>query len=145
MATTTEMRNFKETIMGDMPKIFSSTPMPDLKMLGLHLMTKVIPTMAKEGDVAFAWHFRLKNVAVYNQAEYTTETDNYKKNKLTKDDGDTTWFYDWKVGDKTRRCVMTTEIWYPKDKDMPTSPIAYLMGQMFGSGLHVVKCVFQDV
>ena len=141
------MKDLKQHILNvSPPRIYSNYPMPDLKSLGVHLLAKVIPAMDKNGDVAFAWFWRMNQMGVYNQQEYDTETTMYQKeHKMLKDNGDTTWCYEFKKGDKKRRCVMTTEIWYKKDEEHRTSPIALLLNQYFAAGLHIVKCRFEDV
>ena len=144
MAATATMNDFKKMVMGHQPKVFSPTPMPDPKHLGTFLMTKVIPSMWKK-DVAFGWHFVMKDVFVYDADEYRIETNNYKEHNCVKTDGDQTWVYEWKFHGKTRRCIMTTEIWYEEGKDYPLSPVAILFGQMFGNGFHIVKCQWEEV
>lgn len=140
------MNDFKQHILTlEPPRIYSPTPMPDLKHLGIHLLAKVIPTMDTNGDIAFGWLWRMNQVGVYNKNEYETETTMYKdKLKMKKDDGDTIWFYEFKKGDKKRRCVMTTEIWYMKNEQHNTSPIAILFNQYLAAGLHITKCRFED-
>ena len=141
------MENLKDKVINFKgPNVYSSTPLPDIKYVGVFLLAKVIPAMDAEGDVAFCWHWGLNDIAKYNKEEYETETTMYKKqHKMKKDDGETTWFYDFKKGDKKRRCVMTTEIWYNPKKDAPLSPFAMLFGQYFGNGYHITKCRFEDV
>jgi len=140
------MNDFKQHVMKlSPPRIFSEYPMPDIKHLGIHLLAKVIPKMDDQGDVAFAWLWRLNDVGLYNQKEYETETTMYQKeHKLKKDEGDTTWCYEYKKGDKKRRCVMTTEIWYNPKENHRTSPIALLFNQYLAAGLHITKCRFED-
>ena len=65
------------------------------------------------------------------------------RHKLKKTDGDTTWFYEFKNGSKNRRAIITTEIWYKEDAYHNTSPIALLLNQFFGAGLHICKVKFE--
>jgi hypothetical protein len=149
--TTTKARDFKKhALESEFPKFFiagAEEMPPDLRRMGVFIMTRVIPSMDALGDVAFAWHFAGKDISVYNQNEYTMETTNYRRKfNMVVNKGDTTWFFDFKNKDgKQRRCIMTTEIWFKKDEDFATSPIALLFGQMFGAGLHITKCRFEDV
>jgi hypothetical protein len=150
--TTAKACDFKKHVLEyESPKFFiagaEDMPPTNLRHMGVFIMTRVIPSMDAHGDVAFAWHFAGKDITVYNQNEYTMETTTYrKKYKMVVNKGDTTWFFDFKNKDgKQRRCIMTTEIWFKKDEDFATSPIALLFGQMFGAGLHITKCRFEDV
>jgi len=96
-------------------------------------------------EVAFAWLWARKDVVVYNQKEYDDETTMYRlKHNMVKADGDTTWFYEFKKDGKKRKTILTTEIWYKKDTDHATSPIALLFGQFFSAGLHITKVKFED-
>jgi hypothetical protein len=117
----------------------------DPRHLGVYLLTIVIPEMYRTGEVAFAWAWAKKDVCVYNQAEYDQETAVYlKKHNMQKDDGDTTWFYEFKKDGKKLKAIMTTEIWFKEDASHNTSPIALLLGQFFGAGLHIVKVKFEE-
>ena len=135
-----QVMNFKGIIITPNQKI------ADPLHLGIHILTKVIPVMDKMNEVAFAWHWRAEDVCVYNQEEYQTETNNYVKNhKMKKVDGDTEWFYVFKNKDgKMRKATITTEIWFNKSKDWKLSPIAVLLAQWFGAGLHICKVKFED-
>ena len=146
-ATATATSDLKEHILkGSFPRIFSSTPMPDPKHLGVYLLTKVIPVMEGNGEFAFVWHWANKDVAVYSEAEYTAETGNYKsRHKMECSAGDTVWHYDYTFKGKKRRCIITTEIWYKPDTDHAVSPIALIFGQFMGNGLHFAKCRWEDV
>lgn len=139
--------DLKERVLkGSFPRIFSSTPTPDLKSLGVFLLTKVIPQMEDNGEVCFVWNWRCQDVAAYTQADYNTETGNYKtKHKMECVLGDTVWHYDYTFKGKKRRCVITTEIWHKPGSEHSLSPIAMLFGQMFGNGLHFAKCRWEDV
>jgi hypothetical protein len=138
------MSDLKEQVMNFKTRCYGAEADP--RHLGVFLLTKVIPTMDGDGDVAFAWAWAKKDVCVYSQKEYDGETAMYqKKHKMTKTDGDTTWFYEFKnKNGKKRKAVMTTEIWFKEDADFATSPIALLLGQFFGAGLHIVKVKFED-
>lgn len=139
-----KMSDLKEQVINFKTKIFGHCP-ADPRHLGIHLLTKVIPSMDGNGDVAFAWAWAKNDVCVYNQEEYDGETKMYRtKHKMVKTDGDTTWFYDFKKGDKKRKAIITTEIWYKENADHNTSPIAILLGQFFGAGLHIAKVRFED-
>lgn len=153
MSATATNAKMSEKRTGDLKKqvvefktmIYGNCP-ADPRLLGIHLLTKVIPAMDGTGDVAFAWGWAKNDVVVYNQSEYDTETGMYaKKHKMKKDDGDTEWHYEFKKGDKKRRAVITTEIWYKPNGNHNTSPIAILLGQFFGAGLHIAKVRFEDV
>jgi len=138
------MSDLKEQVINFKTKIFGSCPI-DPRFLGIQLLTSVIPRMDGNGDMAFAWMWAKNDVALYNQKEYDEETKMYRtKHKMIKNNGDTTWFYDFKIGEKKRRAIITTEIWFKKDEDHATSPIALLMGQFFGAGLHISKVRFED-
>ena len=139
--------DFKKRVLSDnFPTIYTNTKMPDPKHLGVYLMTKVIPVMDERNEYAFGWFWAREDVGVYSKEEYTTETNMYKTtHKMKCAPGDTTWYYDYKVGDKKRRCIMTTEIWYKPRANHNVSPIAILFAQFMGAGLHIVKCKFEDV
>lgn len=144
-SSSSKMEDMKKAFLGDLPRVFVNGDFPDLRRLGVYLLTNVIPKMDEGGDVAFAWLWARKDVGVYNQKEYDTETATYQtKWKMEKTDGDTTWVYEFKKGDKKRRCIVTTEIWFTKKGDHSLSPIAVLFRQMFGNGLHIAKCRFED-
>lgn len=144
------MRDFKKHIVDyKQPRFFvadASQLPPDLRHMGIFLLTKVIPQMDAEGDMAFYWAWAAKDIGVYNQSEYDEETRRYKKeHKMKMSKGDTTYFYEFKNKDgKMRRCILTTEIWFKEDEHHRLSPVAMLMGQMFGNGLHITKCRFED-
>ena len=139
------MCDLKEQVLNFKTKIHGYCP-ADPRHLGVYLLTKVIPMMDGTGDVAFAWAWAKNDVGVYNQSEYDGETKMYRKqHKMKKTDGDTTWFYEFKNKDgKKRRALITTEIWFKEDADHNTSPIAILLGQFFGAGLHISKVKFED-
>ncbi len=138
-----KMSDLKEQVINFKTKIYGGSGVCP-RTLGVILLTKVIPRMFAVGDVAFGWHWAANDVGVYNQAEYDAETKNYRtKHKMMKNDGDTTWFYDFKNGDKKVRAIITTEIWFKKDEDHNTSPVAILLGQFFGAGLHLAKVRFE--
>ena len=141
------MMDFQKHVMTFKMKVFTNSPIPDPKNLGIHMMTEAIPKMRLKGDMAFAWHWVGNDVCLYNQKEYDDETDSYKKKGLKKAEGDTTWFYDWVEGKSIKKCraVMTTEIWFKEGADHNTSPFAILFGQMFGAGLHITKVRFEDL
>ena len=136
-------QDLKEQVLNFKTKCYGGVA-ADPRHLGVYLLAKVIPAMEDSGDVAFAWHWANKDVCVYNQSEYDTETGNYRKLKMKKDDADTTWTYTFKKGDKNRKAIITTEIWYKKNADHNTSPIALLFGQFFAAGLHIAKVRFED-
>ena len=140
-----QMSNLKEQVINYKTKIFGACP-ADPRSVGVYLLTKVIPAMDGNGDVAFAWAWAKNDVCVYNQAEYDGETTMYRtKQKMVKTDGDTTWFYEFKNKDgKKRKALITTEIWFKKNGNHNTSPIALLLGQFFGAGLHIAKVKFED-
>jgi hypothetical protein len=143
-----KMEDFKKAVVDYKMRVFASGGAGlDPRSIGIFILTKVIPMMDAQNDIAFFWHWARSDVGVYNQKEYDEETGRYKKqHKMVKDDGDATWFYDFKNKDgKMRRCIITTEIWYKKGADHNVSPIAYLFGQMFGNGFHIAKCRFEDV
>jgi hypothetical protein len=140
------MNDFKQNVMDFKMNIYTNGPFPDPKHLGIHMMTRVIPRMKEEGDVAFAWHWRNNDACVYNAKELAKETAMYKKKGLKCSKGDSTWFYEWTSRDgKKHRCLMDTEIWYKEDEDFRTSPFAYLFNQFMGAGLHITKCRFEDI
>jgi hypothetical protein len=65
---------------------------------------------------------------------------------MKKTDGDTTWTYEFKNKDgKKKKASITTEIWFKDNENHNTSPIALLLGQFFGAGLHISKVKFEDV
>ena len=137
--------DFKARALGKLPTIYTNGKLPDLKQLAIYLLARVIPEMDRDGDHAFAWLWAKEDICVYNADEYATETGMYKtKHKMKMDKGDTTWFYDYTLKGKKRRCVMTTEIWYKPNASHNLSPIAIIFGQMFANGLHIVKCEFKD-
>ena len=137
------MKNLKEQVLNF--KVRCHGAATDPRHLGIHLLTQVIPCMDRAGDVAFAWYFATNDVVVYNQNEYDKETHHYKnRQKMVKDEGDTTWFYEFNKDGKKRRAVITTEIWYKKNEDHPISPIALLLGQFVAAGIHICKVKFED-
>jgi hypothetical protein len=141
---TTKMSNLKEQVLNFKTQCFGAVADP--RHLGVYLLSKVIPSMDNGGDVAFAWAWAKKDVCVYNQSEYDGETAMYRnKHKMIKTDGDTTWFYEFKKDGKKRKALITTEIWFKENEDHNTSPIALLLGQFFGAGLHIAKVKFEDV
>lgn len=143
--STTTMSNLKQHVLNYKTKVFMSNQVADPKHLGIHLLAKAIPSMDNGKEVAFAWHWAMKDVTIYTKQEYETETSMYKNtHKMKKTNGDTTWFYDFKKDGKMRRCIMTTEIWYKPNTEHNVSPIAILMGQFMANGFHITKCVFQD-
>ena len=139
--------DLKERILkGKFPLIFSSTPMPDLKSLGVYLLTKVIPGMEGNNEVAFCWHWAMSDVCAYSPSDYSAETDNYKTtHKMKCEVGDTVWHYDYTYKGKKRRCIITSEIWYKPGAKHSVSPIAMIYGQMMGNGLHISKCRWEDI
>lgn len=143
-----KMEDFKKAVVDYKMRVFASGGAGlDPRSIGIFILTQVIPRMDVNNDIAFFWHWKLGDVGVYNQKEYDAETALYKtQHKMVKDAGDTTWFYDFKNKEgKMRRCIITTEIWYKKNGNHNVSPIAYLFGQMFGNGLHISKCRFEDI
>lgn len=140
-----KMSNLKEQVINFKTQCFGAVADP--RSLGVYLLAKVIPAMDGNGDVAFAWAWAKKDVCVYNQAEYDGETAMYRnRHKMKKTDGDTTWFYEFKNKDgKMRKALITTEIWFKENENHNTSPIALLLGQFFGAGLHIAKVKFEDV
>lgn len=140
--TTKEMKmnDLKELVVrGEFIRMRGAHGGMDLRHFGIHLLAKVIPEMYERGEYAFSWIFRMKELCAMTKQEYDDEVKKYVGDKMKKDNGDATWFYDF----KGVRCVMTTEIWYYKNKDMPTSPVALLFGQLFGEGIHITKCRFE--
>ena len=137
------MKDFKQNVMDFKTNIYTNGPIHDPKRLGIHMMTRVIPRMMEDGDVAFAWHWRANDACVYNAKELEMETTNYKERGLKCDKGNTTWFYDWKSQGKMYRCLMNTEIWYLEDEHHRTSPFAYLFNQFMGAGLHITRVRFE--
>ena len=142
---SSKMSDLKERVMTFQTKCFGAAADP--RQLGVYLLARVIPAMDANGDVAFAWAWAKNDVCVYNQAEYDGETKMYRtRHKMKKTDGDTTWYYEFKNKDgKKRKAVITTEIWYKENENHNTSPIALLLGQFFGAGLHICKVKFEDV
>ena len=135
--------DLKERVINFQTKCYGAVADP--RSVGIHLLTKVIPYMDGNGDMAFAWAWAKHDVCMYNQAEYDEETTTYrKKHKMKKHDGDTTWFYEFKKDGKKRKAIMTTEIWFKEDGHHNTSPIALLFGQFLGAGLHITKVKFED-
>tara|TARA_R110000868_G_C10861391_1_gene761546 strand:- start:1034 stop:1486 length:453 start_codon:yes stop_codon:yes gene_type:complete len=143
-SSTTTMQNFKEAVMTFSTRIYSQGDLPNPQKLGIALLAKVIPAMEANGDVAFAWGWGPKDVLLYNQQEYETETATYVSlHKMKCDKGDTTWFHDYTSKGKKRRAILTTEIWYTKGQHS-VSPIAYLFRQFMAAGLHITKVRFED-
>jgi len=139
-----KMNNLKEHVLNFNTKCFGAETDP--RHLGMFLLTQVIPKMEGNGDMAFAWMWAKSDVCLYNQQEYDAETTHYRVNhKMKKNDGETTWFYEFKKGNKKRKAIITTEIWFKKNGNHKTSPIALLLGQFFGAGLHIAKVKFEDV
>ena len=135
---TSKLRDLKEQVINFKTKCFGAVTDP--RSLGVYLLAKVIPAMDGNGDIAFAWFWAKKDVCVYNQEEYDGETKMYRtKHKMKKTDGDTTWFYEFKKDGKMRKAIITTEIWYKENTQHNISPIALLMSQFFGAGLHISK------
>lgn len=138
----------KHFLEAEMPRIYTNGPASGInfKVLAITILAKLIPEMDKRNEVAFAFHYAMRDLAAYSAADYAAETNNYKKtHKMKKDDGDTTWVYEFKNKDgKKRRCILTTEIWYKPGAEHSVSPIAYLFGQFFANGLHITKCRFED-
>ena len=128
--------NFKTTCYG---------AVADPRSLGIHILAKVIPSMTGSTDVAFAWAWRAKDVCVYTQKEYDAETAMYvKTHGMKKNDGDTTWFYEFKKDGKKWKAILTTEIWFKPGAEHNVSPIAMLFSQFMGNGLHITKVKFVD-
>ena len=143
--STNQMENFKTAVMDFNTSIYSQRELPDPKHLGMSLLTKVIPQMEAQGDVAFAWGWKPKDVLLYNKQEYETETNRYKDHfKMKCDNGDKVWFYDYTYKDKKRRAILTTEIWYDPKGQHSVSPIAFLFRQFLAAGLHITKVRFED-
>jgi len=63
-----KMSDLKEQVINFKTKIFGHCP-ADPRHLGIHLLTKVIPSMDGNGDVAFAWAWAKNDVCVYNQED----------------------------------------------------------------------------
>jgi hypothetical protein len=140
------MNDFKKNVMDFNMTIYTPVRIPDPKHLGIFMMTRVIPRMKEDGDVAFAWHWARSDSCVYNAKELAMETAMYKKKGLKCDKGDSTWFYEWTAKNgKKHRCLMNTEIWYKEGEEHYTSPFAYLFNQIMGAGLHITRCRFEDV
>lgn len=139
------MCDLKEQVLNFKTMCFGAAADP--RHLGIHILTKVIPVMERDNEVAFAWGWAKNDVVVYNQNEYDTETTMYRRqHKMKKTDGDTTWFYEFKNKDgKKKKAIITTEIWFKENEQHNTSPIALLLGQFFGAGLHIAKVKFEDV
>jgi hypothetical protein len=141
------MKSFKDKVINYNMRVFSSDPaMVDPKAVGLTLLTKVIPTMEATGQTHFAYNPIDRNVFSQSSSDFAhakriMTSENYQSSK-----GDTIYYYDFKdrTSGKMRRCIMTNEIWFKEDMDMPLSPIALLCSQFFGNGLHFTKCVFSD-
>jgi hypothetical protein len=140
-----KMSNLKEQVINFKTKCFGATADP--RSIGVYLLAKVIPAMDVNGDMAFIWAWAKEDIGVYNQAEYDCETAMYRnRHKMKKTDGDTTWFYEFKNKDgKMRKALITTEIWFKENGNHNTSPVALLLGQFFGAGLHIAKVKFEDV
>jgi hypothetical protein len=138
------MSDFKKQVLDFKTTVFGSPVNP--RSLGIYILSNVIPNMYRQGDIGFAWGWKAKDVIVYNQNEYDTETTMYRsKFNLVKVDGDTTWFYDFTIGGKKHRAIITTEIWYKEDEHFNTSPIACLFNQFMAAGLHISKVRFEDL
>ena len=138
----------KHFLEAEMPRIFTNGPAAGInyKVLGITILAKLIPEMDKNNEVAFAYHYAMKDLCAYSAADYNSETSNYKKtHKMKCDKGDTVWFYEFKNKDgKKRRCILETEIWYKPNAEHSVSPIAILFSQFFANGLHITKCRFED-
>ncbi len=80
----------------------------------------------------------------YTQRDDDTETGQYRT-EHRRDAGDTTWYHDYEVAGRKRRCVLNTEVWYNPRKPMPASPVAVLFGQFLASGVHIVKCRWESL
>jgi hypothetical protein len=144
MAAMKKTSNLKEHVMNYKTICFGAAADP--RHLGIHILSKTIPKMYETGDMAFAWLWRLSDVGIYNQAEYETEVNTYQKtHKMKKCDGDTTWFYEFKKDGVMRKAVITTEIWFKPGEQHQLSPIAQLLGQFCGHGLHISKVKFETV
>jgi len=140
------MSDLKEHVMNFKTVIHTNEHKCDPRHLGVYILAKVIPNMDENGDVAFAWLWAKHDLGVYNQAEYDGEVAMYKKtHKMKKHDGDTVWNYVFKnKHGKMRRAVLTTEIWFKEGANHQTSPVAQLLSQFFGAGLHICKVRFED-
>lgn len=143
-SVSTKTSDLKEQVLNFKTKCFGADADP--RALGVYILASVLPNMERGGDVAFAWAWAKKDVCVYNQNEYDTETKMYRtKHKMVKTDGDTTWTYEFKNKDgKKKKVFITTEIWFKENENHNTSPIAILLGQFFGAGLHIAKVKFED-
>lgn len=142
MSIAIETRDFKQQVMSNKTHWFGAAADP--RALSIFVMSKVIPKMEELKEVAFCYDFLRKDVAAQTQRSYDLTIAELRSQKWKCDKGDTIWHYDFKCGDKMRRCVMTTEVWYHPKKEYPTSPFALAMGQVFSAGHHVVKCQFTD-
>jgi hypothetical protein len=137
---TTQPRDFKKNVLEYKTRIFTNSDMPEPRHVGVFAMTQVIPKMEKNKEVAFLWNG--SDVLAMEEGHYAQALTMFKNQKLKKTNGDTTWFYDFKTKEGTRRCVMTTEIWYDDKKEWPLSPFAILFSQFIGNGIHITKCKF---
>jgi hypothetical protein len=140
------MGDLKEQVMNFKTRIYSNQQTADPRQLGVYILAKVIPTMDEVGDVAFAWHWAKNDLCVYNQQEYDNETRRYlKEHKMKNHEGDTAWNYVFKnKSGKMRKAVLTTDIWFKEGVEHATSPVAYLLNQFMGAGLHIAKVKFED-
>jgi len=143
---TVKQSDLKEHVLNYKTIHYTNQHKIDPRHLGIHILTKPIPAMDVNGDMAFAWLWARNDLGVYNQAEYDGETKMYRTtHKMKKDNGDTEWFYEFKNRDgKKRKATITTEIWYKPGEDHRTSPVATLLGQFMGAGLHIAKVRFED-
>ena len=137
----TDDNNFKRVALGHQPMVFSPEPMPDLKHLAVFVMTKVIPEIEKRGEVGFMWNGN--DVNAYDTKNQTKIRDTFAKQKWKCDDGEGEMWYEFKKNGKTITCWMKSEIWYDPKQDMPLSPFAVLMRQLFANGIFLVNCRFE--
>ena len=143
MATKTRS-DFKKAVLDFQMMCFTADPMPDPKQLGVFLLTRIIPAM--DGSDGFYFFWNGKDIVCQSQEDYdkSIALADFKRTFPKKTLGDTEWEYVFTSKGKKRRCVMTTEIHFHPKKRQPLSPTALLFGQMFGNGLHITKCRFED-
>jgi len=147
-STTDDMCDFKQYVLDfQAPIIWGNNASPvDSRVLGIRLLTKVIPQCDTDNEVAIMYDEGRDAFLTTNAEKYKKQCAQWRKMGHKKNDGDSTFYYDFKNKEGVmRRCLINTEIWYDEDDDDETlSATAILFAQFFGYGTHVIKVSFAN-
>ena len=125
-------------------------PIKDFNGFARFILTRVIPMMDTINDYAFYWNWEKRDLTVMSKSEYKDEIKRCKSNDLQVYRTTNSWYFDYTLDNKTRRCILKNELWFDEnafmnEKPIKPSPLSILLQQHSENGHNILKCSFKDL